>query len=158
MRLFATEWDPDSTDVSFTPPHIIEAIGLTYDLDPATPPGGVPWIPADTIYTEHDDGLTQPWHGRVWLNPPYSAPAPWIEKLADHGNGVALLPNDSATKWWHQHVTRGDAWCFINGRIRFLRQSQDEPTSARFPSLLVAYGLECAAAVKRCGLGWTVPL
>ena len=156
MKLFETTWNPDTADVAFTPPYVIQAIGLTYDLDPAAPPGGVPWIPATNIYSEVDDGLTQPWRGRVWLNPPYSAPAPWIEKLADHGNGIALMPNDSSTKWWQQHVTRGDAWCFISGRLRFIRGDRGVG-SARFPSVLVAYGPECAEAVKKCGLGWLPP-
>ena len=152
MRLFAPEWDPDSTDVAFTPPHIFDALGIGFDLDPAAPPGGVPWVPAKNIYTEADDGLTQPWQGRVWLNPPYSAPAPWIEKLANHGDGIALMPADTATRWFQDWVTLGDAWCFIRDRLRFVRNGTD--TSARFPSVLVAYGDISACAVETCGLGW----
>ena len=150
MRLFTPE-HVDTTDSWWTPPHIFDALGVTFDLDVAAPPGGVPWIPADAFYTETDDGLTQPWHGLVWMNPPYSKPGPWVEKLYHHGNGIALLSSDTATAWFQRWCTRADAWCFIDGRLRFVRDA--DSTSARFPSVLVGYG-EGAAPVAQCGLGW----
>lgn len=153
MRLdLGLRWDPDTSDVWFTPPHIFEAIGLDFDLDPAAPPGGIPWIPARDYYSEMDDGLLQPWHGRVWLNPPYSNPRPWLERLRNHGDGIALLPADTSTAWWHESVVTGDAHCFLMGRLRFVRDGAE--TSAAFPSVLVAWGDVCAEAVRGCGLGW----
>ena len=155
MRLdLDLDWNPDSTDVCFTPPYIFDALGITFDLDPAAPPGGVPWVPATNHYSELDDGLLQPWHGHVWLNPPYSNPRPWIERLATHGDGIALLPGDTATSWWHEYVVSGDEFCFLKGRLRFIRSNAGTETSARFPSVLVAWGNECARAVRECGLGW----
>lgn len=148
------DWNPDSTDVCFTPPSVFAALGLTFDLDPATLPGGVPWVPAERHYSELDDGLTQPWDGRIWLNPPYSNPRPWIEKLSWNGNDVALLPADTATSWFHDFVTKADGFCFIKGRLRFVRNDRGEETSARFPSILVGWGEECGDAVRNCGLGW----
>ena len=155
MRLFESEWEPDN-DTWFTPPFIFEALDLEFDLDPATPPGGVPWIPARKIYTEFDDGLLQPWQGLVWLNPPYSNPAPWIETLYHHGHGVALLPGDTSTGWFHRWVATADALCFIKDRLRFVREDRGLETSARFPSVLVGYGAEAAEAVAGCQLGWVV--
>ncbi len=32
-------------------------------------------------FTAADDGLSQVWSGRVFMNPPYSCPSKWIDKL-----------------------------------------------------------------------------
>jgi hypothetical protein len=68
-RLFAME-HAATTDDWYTPPWIFEAMGVTFDLDVCTPPGGVPWIPAENYYTPNDDGLAQDWYGFVWCNRP----------------------------------------------------------------------------------------
>ena len=144
----------DSDDY-WTPPSIIQALGVErFDLDPASPPNGVPWIVAGKIYTQADDGLVQPWYGLVWLNPPYSEPAPWIERLANHGHGIALLHADTATAWWHHQVLRGDVICFLRHRPRFVR-GDSSIGSARFPAVLVGFGAG-APYVRDCGLGWVV--
>ena len=105
MRLdLDLDWNPDTSDVWFTPPHIFDALDIDFDLDPAAPPGGAPWIPATNHYSEIDDGLLQPWHGLVWLNPPYSTPRLWIERLRKPGEGVALVPAHAAAAGWHDAV------------------------------------------------------
>lgn len=49
------------SDVWFTPPEIIGAVG-PFDLDPCTlPPERRPWDTARFHYSEIDDGLVQPW-------------------------------------------------------------------------------------------------
>ena len=52
----------------YTRPAIFDALGLTFDLDPCSP-GPDHWVPARRIYTKQDDGLRQPWHGLVFMNP-----------------------------------------------------------------------------------------
>jgi len=155
-RLFSPEWEPEDNDNCYTPPFIFDRLGLTFDLDPAAPPGGVPWVPARCYYTEFDNGLLQPWFGVVWLNPPYSKPAPWVDKLSAHGNGIALLPLDPTTKWFRQNVASADLHCFLEHRIRFRRPTPQNETSARFPSVLAAYGPEATAALRQSDLGWLV--
>lgn len=40
----------------YTPPSIFEALGLRFDLDPASPEAGpVPWVPADRFMSPTDN-------------------------------------------------------------------------------------------------------
>jgi uncharacterized membrane-anchored protein len=62
----------------YTPARYIElARGVMggIDLDPASNAIAQQWIQADQYFTPTQNGLAQEWHGRVWLNPPYSQPA-----------------------------------------------------------------------------------
>lgn len=47
----------------YTPPEIFTALNLRFDLDPASPVGGLPWIPADRQVSVLEDGLSVPWFG-----------------------------------------------------------------------------------------------
>ena len=96
--LFSTPQTEMSSDDHYTPPWIFETLGLTFDIDVAAPPGGIPWIPARRYYTMADDGLAQPWEGLIWMNPPYSNAKQWVRRFIEHGNGIALLP--VLKNWW----------------------------------------------------------
>lgn len=137
----------------YTPPGIFTAL----DLDPCAPPGGLPWVPAARSFCEADDGLTQPWRGRVWLNPPYGPHTEaWMRRLAAHGDGVALVFARTETAWWQSTVGAASAVCFIAGRLTFVdAERQPAHFNAGAPSALVAYGDECARAVAAAGLGMT---
>lgn len=141
----------------YTPPEVFEALGLSFNLDPTAPPGGVPWVPARRYFTRTDDGLTQPWRGRVWLNPPYGRQTPWwLERLAEHGDGIALVFARSDTAWFQAYATRATALCFIAGRLRFVPgDGRLGASTAGAPSLLMAFGLACACALGESGLGQT---
>lgn len=141
----------------YTPPHVFEALGLRFDLDPAAPPGGVPWIPARRHLTEEEDGLARPWYGRVWLNPPYGRQtARWLRRLSEHGDGIALVFARSDTDWFQRFAPTATAICFVSGRLRFVPgDDRTEASSAGAPSLLMAFGLPCALAVAQSGLGQT---
>lgn len=143
----STEW--------YTPPHVFEALGLEFDLDPAAPHGGVPWIPARRHLTRADDGLSRPWHGRVWLNPPYGRQTPaWLRRLARHGDGIALVFARSDTAWFQQFAPQATVLCFVAGRLRFVPgDARSRRSTAGAPSLLMAFGLPCALAVAQSGLG-----
>jgi hypothetical protein len=143
------------TDEWWTPPAVFEALGLTFDLDPCAPEGGVPWVPATRHFSRSDDGLTQPWEGRVWLNPPYGPEAgKWVQRLADHGWGIALVFSRTDVRWWHRAVPRASAVCFIEGRLTFIAgDGQSAPGNSGGPSALLAYGDDCARALTRSGLG-----
>jgi hypothetical protein len=86
MPNLGNEATVSGTDVWLTPPHIIEALG-EFDLDPCSSEDR-PWNTAKKHYTIKDDGLIQPWFGRVWCNPPYGPKmAPFLSKLAAHAGG-----------------------------------------------------------------------
>ena len=148
------------TDRWLTPLSIVHALGA-FDLDPCGAPGHPT---AATIYTpEADgDGLVMPWHGRVWLNPPYgSQSGAWLNKLADHGNGTALVFARTETRMFFETVwRRATAALFIEGRLTFLHPD-GTPAKANggAPSVLVAYGVANAIALKHSGIaGAFIPL
>ena len=142
----------------YTPPEIFVALGLRFDLDPAAPPGGVSWVPAKRSYSRLDDGLAQPWHGRVWLNPPYGPGINrWLERLAVHGNGLALVFARSDASWFHEACRQATAVCLIAGRLRFYSgRGGHWGNRAPAPSALLAYGLACSLALAQSGLGLTL--
>lgn len=117
------------------------------------------WIPAARRYSLPDDGMALPWEGRIWLNPPYGTEtARWLGKLLEHGNGIALVFARTDTAWGQSALRLADAVCFIAGRISFVPGSSFEgaTTSAgTAPSMLLAFGEDCARAVGQVGLGVT---
>lgn len=145
-----------ATSEWWTPPHVFEALGLEFDLDPcAPPPTKAEWIPATSRYSLPWNGLETPWFGRVWLNPPYGRETgAWVRKLADHGDGIALTFARTDVAWWHDTVPRASAVCFIKGRLTFIPgEGQSAPGNSGGPSALIAFGERCAEAVENCGLG-----
>jgi DNA N-6-adenine-methyltransferase (Dam) len=142
----------------YTPPGIFDALSIDFDLDPAHPSDRLPWIPAERTFCKADDGLSQPWHGRVWLNPPYGRETdPWLERFVEHGNGIALVFARTETDWFHRHALGVDAWCLIRGRLTFVHaDGQPARFNAGAPSLLLACGPECVDALIRSKLGITV--
>jgi hypothetical protein len=125
-----------------TPPEIVQALG-PFDLDPCAPVTR-PWDTAARHYTIQDNGLAQPWDGRVWMNPPYGPKTgQWLERLAAHGNGIALVFARTETRAFFSAVwDRADGVLFIKGRIRFYHADGRQADSAGAPSCLVAYGEE----------------
>lgn len=134
----------------YTPKWVFDSLGLVFDLDPCQPVGGVPWIPAARYYTMQDDGLQQPWAGRVWLNPPYGKATPaWLEKMHQHRNGVALLFARTDCQWFHQFVAEADAVLFLKGRVRFVDGlGVTSNNGAGSGSMLIAWGSENVEALR----------
>jgi hypothetical protein len=101
-----------------------------------------------------EDGLAQPWYGRVWLNPPYGPNTkPWIEKMAEHGNGVALVFARTDVAWFHDNVPNATAICFLRKRLCFVSgegiERQANSHNAAAPSCLIAWGDDNAEALRR---------
>ena len=144
----------------YTPAYLIEAarkvMGSIY-MDPASCPEANQTVRAQRIYTKADDGLSKPWAGPLWLNPPYglipvsngaawqgrSAMHAWISRLIDeHKKGnvaqaILLTKADPKQKWFQP------LWdyplCFVSDRVYFLRPNK-EPERHQFGTLLAYFG------------------
>jgi len=141
------------TEVWLTPPYILDALG-EFDLDPCSPLGR-PWDTAKNHYTVEDDGLVQPWYGRIWLNPPYGrAMTPWLEKMANYdGGGVALVFARTETRNFQELIfPYADAILFLRGRLAFHRPDGSQAQTAQAPSVLIAYGEQEIDALEKSGL------
>jgi len=107
---------PDSHDDWQTPLRIIEAARATLggiDTDPST---CKEWndgtVQAKTFYTKENSGLDNDWHGRVWLNPPWSMSDRFVAKLREEirinrvtsavllVNGICMMAKWFAPLWW----------------------------------------------------------
>lgn len=131
----------------FTPQWIFDQLDLKFDLDVASPHTHThTHVPASKFYTEQDDGLVQPWFGRVWMNPPFSKPTPWVRRFVDHAHGIALLPT-STGKWqlelW-QDIRAG--WVMLPP-MKFVGYKAALPTRC----YLIGYGEECIKALHNIG-------
>ncbi len=148
-------------DEWLTPPEILAKLG-TFDLDPCSPTVR-PWPTAKTHFALPRDGLLIPWFGRVWCNPPFGARGTntaqhWLAKLANHGNGIALIPARTETAMFYDCVwNRAQAVCFLRGRPHFHRvDGTRAPFNSGAPICLVAYGEANAVTLETCGLGITL--
>jgi hypothetical protein len=110
-------------------------------------------------YTVNDDGLAKPWRGRVWLNPPFGREAvKWLEKMRDHGNGIALIPARTETSMFYSTVWgHADGVLFIKGRphFRYVNGLRAKFNSGA-PIALAAYGSGNLDALLKSGLGFVV--
>jgi len=137
-----------------TPPHITENLG-EFDLDPCAAPN---WPTAKRHIILPEDGLKAEWHGRVWLNPPYGMEAwTWLDKLAAHGQGTALVFARTETAGFVQQVwNKATAVKFLHGRLHFHRPDGTRAkANSGAPSVLVAYGLADAVQLAHSPLAGT---
>ena len=135
-----------------TPSHIVDALG-EFDTDPCCP-DVMPWRTAREMYTLSLDGFHLPWPGRVWLNPPFQGAARWVEKMADHGNGIALLPCATDTGYFRDHVFgHAHGILFLKGRVTFFSPyGSVAANNCPRPCCLVAYGARNLAALMNADL------
>lgn len=137
-----------------TPPWIIDSLG-PFDLDPCAHPGNQT---ANRKIVLPDCGLAAEWSGRVWCNPPYGLGIQkWLEKLANHGDGIALVFARTDTKWFHSVSNRASALLFLRNRIKFMKPDLSVGMQATAPSMFLAFGKECADRLLESQLdGWRV--
>ena len=152
----------------YTPAEIVEAARAVLgdiDLDPASTEDANEIINAHAYYTAEQNGLTQPWIGRVWLNPPYSSEligrfASKLHEEVKNGNvktACVLTNNATETEWFLRLAEVASAVCFPRGRIRFW--STERGTGAPLQGQAILYVGEDTAAFCRefgaIGTIWT---
>ncbi len=123
------------SDEWYTPARYVEAARAVMgeiDLDPASCELANRIVKAERIYTKMDNGLSQVWTGRVWLNPPFArrqTPGKkthqglWVNKLVQEylanrvTEAVLLTTCRPDTSWFSQ------LWdypiCFVDHKVGF---------------------------------------
>lgn len=144
----------DTTVTWLTPKPIIKALG-PFDLDPCTPEEGMPWRTARKMLKPSNDGLATAWKdgAMVWMNPPYGkGQDQWMEKMAKHGNGIALVMARMEVRWMHDFVFNHhnvSAVLFTKGRLKFHTADGTEGNAATAGSVFIAYGTEAAERLRK---------
>lgn len=114
----------------YTPTHYVAKARLVMggiDCDPASNERAQELIAASTYYTTETNGLAHEWHGRVWMNPPYSQPE--VQQFADkllsevaagRVTEAVVLTNAAIDTQWHQRLQdKCTCLCTVSGRIQF---------------------------------------
>jgi hypothetical protein len=118
-----------TVDDFYTNERIIEvarALMGRIDLDPASHAVANKVVRASKFYTVNDNGLNHRWHGKVWLNPPFSAWREWVPKIlkewrSGHVDEMCVLSamRTVTAQYFAPLLSACNAVCIIKGRIRF---------------------------------------
>ena len=129
----------------YTPAWIFESLRTKFDLDVCAPIGGTGLVPAARHYSLVDDGLVSPWEGVVWMNPPFSAPTPWIDKFIEHSNGICLVAM-SRSKAFIRLWNQADALVALPNNLLFVLPD-GKKKGIFMPCILAAMGDENVRAL-----------
>lgn len=139
----------DSGNVEwYTPLSIIAAAKQTMggiDLDPFSSIAANRRIGATHIFTERENGLTQDWFGRVWMNHPYgkATNGACINKLLmEFGMGnvqeaCCITFANTSEKWFRPLLCYPQ--CFLSPRTQYIDALTDEPVAGVTKGSVVTY-------------------
>lgn len=136
-----------------TPPGIVKALGK-FSLDPCAHPRQF-YRTARCMISPPMDGLGYRWRGRVWLNPPYGNALPqWLQRLSEHGNGIALVPARTEVEKWFWPFVWDESTSGLSGTEPLSPTRPDGSTegNAGHGSVLAAYGERNVAALIASGI------
>lgn len=98
-----------------------------------TPDGCYRWIDGIADKLHEFDGLTTPWNGAVFVNPPYRRVEEWVKRGSEAAKAsgalvVMLLIPSTDARWFHRYVwdarlhrpREGVEMRLLQGRIRFI--------------------------------------
>lgn len=149
-------WTSDQWSTPWPVVHDLEREFGSFDLDPCCMEATAK---APVFYTPREDGLSREWRGRVFMNPPYSKPVPWLEKaIAETTEGradlvVALIPVSTDTRWFHRLVKDHAELRFIQGRVRFIGWQGTPIQAPKAPSMFAIYRRPCDFCDRSVPLG-----
>jgi DNA N-6-adenine-methyltransferase Dam len=136
----------------YTPSKYVEAardVMGGIDLDPASCELANLTVRATMFYTKEQNGLMQPWYGRVWLNPPYgrtshpskSLQGCFIEKLLIEPieQAIVLLMGNAIYRNYGEGLW-DYPFCFLRGELTFRKHQQGTSASHMFGTLFVYIG------------------
>lgn len=128
------------TDLWETPQEFFDELDreFHFDLDVCALPENAKCA---RYYTPEQDGLSRPWDGVCWCNPPYGRDiGKWVQKAYEENKKennfiVMLLPARTDTKWFHDYIYGKAEIRFVKGRLKF----GESKNSAPFPSMVVVF-------------------
>lgn len=144
---------PGRSDSTFTPRGLIAAVAVEtggIDLDPAchtdSPAfrrAAYRWVASGDTYALYSPGtggvcrrdplggLSAPWFGITWVNPPYSDLRPWLAKSLEPGPEMVLMlvPVRPHRRWWRD-------WAAQQNEIAWLDPFAFERHTNTFPAPL----------------------
>jgi phage N-6-adenine-methyltransferase len=114
----------------YTPSEYIESARLVMGeiaLDPASSELANTVVKAKDYFTIETNGIEALWHGKIWLNPPYSSDlvSKFVDKLVesydnqDVDETIVLVNNATETKWFQSLIEIASAICFTFGRVKY---------------------------------------
>jgi hypothetical protein len=153
---------PPPDDERYTPPEIVERVRRVFgglaDLDPACHGRHNRERIAHRCFHRDDDGLGKRWRGRVYLNPPFSAIARWMDHLVEEVAAgrvtEAVVAGPLVPDRCRWDALRPPVICLPTKRIEWLTAAGDAKANA-IPSCVVYLGGRAAAfasAFKDVGL------
>jgi hypothetical protein len=130
----------------YTPSEVIELVRAVLgriDLDPASDELPQAWINAKQQFTVC--GLSRPWGGKIFLNPPFDNSAVWVAKLIAEYESLnvseaILLVNSNLGYKWYENLWISYPVCCARERIRFIKADGTQGGQAKRGQTFVYFG------------------
>lgn len=112
----------------YTPQSIIDLVYSVMghiDIDVASSAKANEVVRADEYFSAENNGLEHHWHGKIFMNPPYSAELikKFIGKFCAErlsiDEAIIVVNNATETEWFQQLVKSCNAIVFPKNRMRF---------------------------------------
>lgn len=148
----------DSGNVEYyTPKFIVDAarntLGLI-DLDPASNAKANEIVKAVAFLTKEQNGLDYNWHGRVWMNHPFSRGGNklWVKKLvseysAGHITAACCICFASTSEEWFQPLFNY-AQCWLSPRTNYYDEAGNLKRGVSKGSVVTYLGADLVAFKK----------
>lgn len=142
----------------YTPRRYLDSVHVVLgeiDLDPASSEEANKHVRAKAFFSAKDDGLSQPWFGTVFLNPPYGrtddggsvASAFCVRAIEAYVGGdvsaAIVLVNSVHSQKWQAPLYEYPV-CFVDHRIEFVSVDGSQNENPTFQNIFVYLGKNLA--------------